>query len=547
MTLSLSRRVWLSAVLLTLLATGGAFGADAPYGEQKWAADFEGEIQWQQLTDAGYLVVCTSTGLFGLDPATGQQAWAMDDVRKLPDDYFEILPATQFALVTKKSGPLGAMTQVVLVDVIDGKLMWTSKEMGLTNTNGQFYLPQAGGVLFFGTNEKGKATFLLADLVTGQPVWTSQTLFKGSKGPEQFTIRPEKKTGRMGIGGNQYPVWLSDGTFLEFMSKNGLRKINAKTGEQVWASKFKFKDVPGLRNGYGPMLLSPDEKVVYVPHDNTIDAVSTTDGTPLWKKTPKLISMATQMQLTEQGLVVKGGGGPKNKPFITVLDPQTGETVWKKPFRDLADASSFAVKDGKILLYADRSICSINIADAEATEVARKISFEGGEVPGSLQLLDTGYLLVSDQNVALFDWEGNQVFHSYHKAPGASMFSKITSTVATATVNAMSAAAAYSEAHSEAQASGHGSASYMVASNSVMSRRFKASASAQNYHYVLTNVEGGSSGSRANAGIVKVDKTNGQDVRRVALGTKKPEYEVDPIDNQLYFIEDGKRIICYDL
>lgn len=45
---------------------------------------------------------------------------------------------------------------------------------------------------------------------------------------------------------------------------------------------------------------------------------------------------------------------------------------------------------------------------------------------------------------------------------------------------------------------------------------------------------------------MKIDKISGNDVKRVALGTKEPVYELDSIENRLFFIKDDKTIVCYD-
>ena len=79
-----------------------------------------------------------------------------------------------------------------------------------------------------------------------------------------------------------------------------------------------------------------------------------------------------------------------------------------------------------------------------------------------------------------------------------------------------------------------------------MSKRFKASADAANYVCILCNVEGGSSASTANAGLIKVSKADGNDVKRVALGSKEPKYELDDIENRLFYIKDDKTIVCYN-
>ena len=89
-------------------------------------------------------------------------------------------------------------------------------------------------------NDDNDLSTFFVDPATGKVIWENKKLFK-KKAALQFPIQPEKKLSRLGIGGNQIPLVLSDGNFLEFMSEAGLRKINAKTGEAIWTSTFKFK------------------------------------------------------------------------------------------------------------------------------------------------------------------------------------------------------------------------------------------------------------------------------------------------------------------
>jgi outer membrane protein assembly factor BamB len=543
------KRFWtvvFAAVLMAASAVNAEGLQDVEYGKELWKAKFEKEILWQELTGIGYLIVCTEDALYCVNPTDGQTIWSKDEYRKLDDDYFDVLPSTQFAVVLKKSGVMGSQTKLIFIDVSDGKEMWSSKECGLTNAQGQFYVPQLGGVLMFGTNEKGKAQFLLADIQTGQPKWNNTELFKatGSKAPQLYPIRQDKKTSRMGIGGNQLPVYLPDGSFIEFWSKQGIHKINGTTGEVLWTLNLKSKGVPGMQAGYCPFLITEDNNTLYVPYDQTMQAVDLTTGKTKWAKPAKLKGTVYQMSLTDQGLVVKGAG---KKAFIDVLNPETGASNWKKPFRDLENASSYEIQGEDIVLYADNAIHKINIASGESREVARKIKLDGDDIPHTLEIRDGGYLLISSNNLMYFDGEGAGKWHTYYKAPGASMFNKIATTALVAATNAASAAAAHDRAMQSAYSGGSGTAEYTLISNPVLSQRLKASAESDNNVYILTNIEGGSSGSTKNAGLVKVSKLSGSTERRVALGTKKPEYEVDEIDHRIFFMSESNEITCYDM
>jgi outer membrane protein assembly factor BamB len=545
------KMTWIGLAVIALLAmrSGAQELKDAPYGKEVWKATFGEKIIWQELTPLGSLMICTDDALFCIDPATGKTLWESADLRKIPDDYFEILPSTPLAVALSKSGIMGQQTKMRLINLDTGQDVWDSKQLGLTNTFGQYLLPRSGALLIYGTDEKFKNKLVCAELETGAVRWESKDLFKGvagKKAPAMFPIRQDKKTSRQGIMGNQLPLEFADGTFIEFWSGQGMRRINSSDGSVVWTSNFKFKMVPAMRNGYTPWMLSEDGQTLYCPVDQTMQAINVADGTTKWAKGPTLKGATTQMTMTPQGLVVKGMG---KKAFINALNPETGVALWKKPFRDLENASSFEIQGDKIVLFADGSIHKIDIASGSSEEHIRKIKLSGDEIPDALEIQDSGYLLVSSNNLKKYDFEGKEIFHSYHKAPGATMFNKIMTTALVTAVNAASAAAAYDRAMQQAYTSGtgRGEASYTLVSNPVLSKRMQASTDAKNYLYILTNIEGGSSGSTANAGLVKVSKLDGGVKSRVALGTKKPEYTTDSIDGKIYFRSENNEITCYEL
>ena len=45
---------------------------------------------------------------------------------------------------------------------------------------------------------------------------------------------------------------------------------------------------------------------------------------------------------------------------------------------------------------------------------------------------------------------------------------------------------------------------------------------------------------------MKVDKNTGETEKRLVLGTKEPEYELDEIEGRLFFKSDKKEITCYN-
>jgi len=250
------------------------------------------------------------------------------------------------------------------------------------------------------------------------------------------------------------------------------------------------------------------------------------------------------MQMTPMGLVVRGAPGfdekgkADGKPFLDLLDPKTGLSLWKKPFKDLEDATTFDLRGEKLYIAADGELFAVNLADGASSAVT-KFKFKGGEVPTSLEVVDDDYVLCSSQNVMRVDAGGTVKFHTFHSAPGQSGFIKIISTAAVMTMNAASAA----QAHSNAWNNPGTTYKYSLYGNPELSRRFKASKNANAYVSMLTG--GVEVDGRKGVGLVKVAKATGSDAGKVVLGDKTPEYEMDPIDGRVFFMKSETEIICF--
>ncbi|RPH93044.1 hypothetical protein EHM69_11330 [candidate division KSB1 bacterium] len=554
--------LWKVLAAILLVSTPNlfpVFAADAlPSATEAWTATFTQDIEWQRLTDAGFLIVCTDSGLYGLNPETGATAWHMEEAKSIPQDYLEIVEGTPYAIVTKKAETKGSKLEIVMLDVTTGQAQWTSKELGIANSQGQFlYLP-AGAIIICGEKpNSGKTVTVMADLITGIPIWTNDTLFK--KDVLMFPIRTDKTSGRKGIVGNQPPVALPDGNFLEFWSKAGPRKIDAKTGNVIWTSPLKVKDVPGLRRDYAPICLSADGQIAYVPHEGTVDAIQLSDGKVLWKEGPDLRSKVVQMAVTPQGLVVSGVFSQKTtgmklnpltkqmennvattKPYLTVIDPLTGKPKWKKPFKDLLGATPFVIRNDQVVIFtgiAHRSLKAFNISDGTETELVEKVKFKGNENPNSLELVGGNFVLASDQNLMMVDTTGKTVYHNYHDAPGSGLLKFISENAAPSVSGGGFNSLGFWNVDLNRETK-----LQRTLSNPIMSRRIQALEQAKNFITMRANLE---DGAEKGPGLVKIDKTSGNDVKSIILGKKKPEYLHDDIGERLYFRKDSHTIVCF--
>jgi outer membrane protein assembly factor BamB len=478
-----------------------------------------------------------------VDPATGAVAWKRDDIKKLKECNYDEIAGTAFGMFDAGEGVGGTQRRVEVIDLATGVKKWDSSNLPMASSQGVLVVPQKGMLIVAGAPKKGstKTTLIGVDAETGEMKWQKDGLFT-----KNVVLREVRGSGKLfkryAIEGCQPPVFDTDDTAILFLTEEGPVKIDLNTGEKLWtADKLKGEDPSAVSEGYAPML--HDNGVVFVPYKKSVMAVDAKTGAPMWPKDHDFKSRVAQMALTPQGLVVRGQpqlnakGKLDGKPFIDVLDPKTGESVWKKPFKDMEGATTFDLAGDRLFIAADGELFSIGLADGVAKSVT-KIKFKGNEDPTRLEVHDGEYVLASSQNVMRLSPAGEVRYHTFYPAPGQSGWIKVLSTAAVMTMNAASA----SYAHSQAMANPGTTYRYTLYGNPELSRRFKASTHAREYAAIQTQVE---DGGRKGSGLVKVSKTDGKEVARCYLGDKTPEYEMDEIDGRVYFRKTNTQIVAF--
>ncbi len=232
-----------------------------------------------------------------------------------------------------------------------------------------------------------------------------------------------------------------------------------------------------------------------------------------------------------------------------ILDLNTGKEQWPKSIK-YASGGLGLDKGDLTYFIADNSIYEVNNTNGNHKEFASK-KFGKDEIFRTIELMDNGIVVTSDQNVAMIDYAGKLVYHAYHPAPGISTFGKIMNIAAMGVSMAASASEGY-----QAGASGYGTSSYKngmeradrwsnvaSAAMSDMSKRFKASANAKNYKLILTKV---TTTDDSGVGLVRVNKQTGKVDGKVVLDDKKPDYLFDEIDNILFYKDGNKKLVAYN-
>lgn len=372
---------------------------------------------------------------------------------------------------------------------------------------------------------------------TGQVLWDKERKIKGQV--TRFEILPEglavvsdvDNSGKSGIA-----------KLAASRSESKIAFLNAASGEDLWDKAPQTK-------GYVQHFYIMDDGILFGIHSGGINKISFA-GQALFKKPLSTGENIHTMASTPQGLI-----------YITdtdagIVNLNTGESIWDKPIKykkAKGVASTYDAAGKRYLISTGDEIVTINEADG-AVGTLTKIEFKEKEVPTSFAVRDGGLLLASSQNVMMLDFNGKEKYHTYHKSPGQSGFVKIaTGVVAVASV-AMASAAAYqggrygtysgsSQLNSygeQMKIAQEGFSNIASISFQEMNKRFRATAATENAQFILTSLDSG-------VGLVKVNKATGAVDKEILLKDRKPEYEVDELGGILYYKAKDSQIVAFIL
>ena len=93
--------------------------------------------------------------------------------------------------------------------------------------------------------------------------------------------------------------------------------------------------------------------------------------------------------------------------------------------RSKAVASTYDSNRDRFLLSCKDGVYEIDGNNGEYNLINDDIKFDGKEVPTKIQVRDNGILLTSSQNLAMLDFQGDNKWNVYHRAPGKSAVGSI--------------------------------------------------------------------------------------------------------------------------
>jgi len=266
--------------------------------------------------------------------------------------------------------------------------------------------------------------------------------------------------------------------------------------------------VPGLAHGYPPILV--EQGVAYVPYKNTLAALNTSDGTPLWPSTPQLPGQIVQMEWTAHGLLVTGAkpdadGYFTRDPFLVLLNPATGRFRWPPRVTDLKDPSRFTVQGDTAYVAANKKLVAIDLASGSARDIAT-VTFEGREQPQGVEVRPEGLLLMSAHNLLLLKADGTPKYRRYYPAPKVSFLTAFGSAMLSKPISRPV---------------------------TVLGRDFV---------YVVTTAP--DPGGHRGLSLIRVNKADGAEAGRVWLTEQSFDYKTDPATDMVYLKQGSKEIVA---
>lgn len=341
--------------------------------------------------------------------------------------------------------------------------------------------------------------------------------------------------------------------------KSDVNLFDYATGSGKWGKNGKGIDVKGgaVTGGAlidGDVLLTSGEK------DNSIALIDPATGTNKFPKSVKLDGQTQRVVELENGIVIA------TNEEVDYVNKSNGESYFEKAMK--SNAGLVAVTDKQIYIFnlKDGLLYAFAKNETKATALtATAIKFEGKEEATKIEVTNEGILISSDQNLCLVDLKGKSIYQKYYPAPKESGFKRallyasaaraayysVVLGYTSAVFGATSASIQVQDAGSQIakDVTGDVSRIYGSASKSAIgatgkfleaaNKRFTATSQSNDFVYVLSEV------AKKEYSLLKISKSTGETMDKISLGKdKEPKYELDYIDNMIYY-EDSGKIIAY--
>jgi outer membrane protein assembly factor BamB len=408
----------LRTAILTLLVlqSTAAAQAPAPGAAPAWTLQMKGNIQWQQMTPAGALLVATDGALLGVDIERGAVAWEKPELAGLPPDS---LRPIEGSLLMEAARP----DLLLIFDPVSGGVVFDSRVLGLRQIVTRRALPQTGTLLVHGkrVSAGGRSSgppappvVALYDLATGAQRWVSESL---------FTQTGQKRGGLGGLmqglvraasGGTELEVLQAGPDMIVVHTLMGLRGLDARTGAVRWSAELPVEraGMPARHVRLHPSIDKADR--MYVSFDNRLMAYRLADGQALWAKPPQVEGWVFGIVEHPAGIIILPESPPPDQATgnvrivngvvqtaLHVARYADGTTITEKPLRMRGTVREALITGGSAVLAVDaESRTFVNVLDVATATLRLK---KDVKIKGQLayaELTPAGLLYISRPDAA---------------------------------------------------------------------------------------------------------------------------------------------------
>ena len=395
-----------------------------------WTKSFPSKVKWYKITDAGVLVVGTNDALYGVNPSDGKEVWKIDQIENIKEENYDPIEGTPYIVLAKRG-----LTKSVnnIVDVVTGKMIANTKDLGIISVQKRIYLMKSNAVLFYGLNNMGKPVLMMVNLADGQKIWEQAKLFE--KNSEQILSEAGET---------------ADGIFIA--TNRNIYKLNKQTGDITYSIDMKsdlpvappeekksFFNMPKFDKGANVLetitsadfFQKEDKSIIYFWNQDILTAFNVADGKELWKRV-ELPSPITNILYDSHGMLVatsektqedvakankSGGGllgkikrssaGKKNRASLLCLDMATGAEKWNSDVDLQGDVKAYKLNGTKLILATarDQGTNFISIVDLDAGKsITKKPLPIKGEIR-DLQIVPQGLYYRTADQINILDLE----------------------------------------------------------------------------------------------------------------------------------------------
>ncbi|MEO5501417.1 MAG: PQQ-binding-like beta-propeller repeat protein [Ginsengibacter sp.] len=418
---------------LTLLLCGTVLFAQK---NTDWTKNFPSKINWYKISDAGTLVVATKDGLYGISAQDGSEVWKNDDIENIQESNYDPIEGTPYAALSK-----AGLTKSVnnIVDLVTGKIVANTKDLGLRTVSKRIYLVKSNKVLFYGGSDKGAMVLVLADLSTGQKLWEQEKIF--SKNSEQIISQAGETTDAIFIATNKniYKLKKETGEVQYEIAMKSDLPIAAPEAEKGGGLGKMFSIGKNMDKAAGQMatLTSAeffqhgDPNIIYFWNQDILTAFNVADGKEVWKRV-ELPSPIANILFDERGMLVataektaedmqkanekgrgligkikKSGAAKKNRATLLCLDMATGAEKWNSDVDLQGDVIAYKLSGNKLILATarDQGTNFISIVDLDAGKSITKKPLSIKGTVTDLQIVPQGLYFRTTEQINILDLE----------------------------------------------------------------------------------------------------------------------------------------------